>query len=188
VTGVHSQVNASQNLAGEPPVGNTPALCYQTSADAGDAACEKNCVVYGGSGNGNGTFTLPASICQPSVTGSDISSMPTPTSTSTSTSVEGYPTATTIIDSTPVTTSTYVQPTATGGNGGGVGGGNGTCTTCGGSSGSSSGVGGGSSGEPTKTPVQPTTTSPTTVPTAGASANKAGGVVAALGLLGVYLL
>lgn len=76
-----------QNLAGEPPVGVSTALCHQTSNMEGDAACEKNCVVYGGSGNGKGTFTLPAEICKPTYTATSSSAA------STSTSIPSYPTS-----------------------------------------------------------------------------------------------
>lgn len=55
----------SNNLVGQPPVGVYPALCWQPSADSGEAACEKNCVVYGSSGNFPGTFTLPPDVCTP---------------------------------------------------------------------------------------------------------------------------
>ncbi|KAM7199249.1 hypothetical protein V8F20_005851 [Naviculisporaceae sp. PSN 640] len=78
----------SDNLAGEPPRGLTTALCHQTDNVEGDAACEKNCVVYGGSGNGKGTFTLPAEICTPTYTATSSSA----TATSTSTSSPSYPT------------------------------------------------------------------------------------------------
>ncbi|KAL2018000.1 hypothetical protein VTK56DRAFT_1380 [Thermocarpiscus australiensis] len=54
----------TDNLIGEPPVGVWSGLCWESSRTSGDAACEKNCVVYGQ----NGTFTLPASECTPSYT------------------------------------------------------------------------------------------------------------------------
>ncbi|KAG6359093.1 hypothetical protein INS49_012613 [Diaporthe citri] len=60
--------NCNDNLDGEPPMGNTYSPCWQTSNTTGDAACSKNCVVYGGSGNFNGTFTLPADSCTPTYT------------------------------------------------------------------------------------------------------------------------
>ncbi|KAM7201485.1 hypothetical protein V8F33_003309 [Rhypophila sp. PSN 637] len=83
----------SDNLAGQPPVGLSTALCHQTSNVEGDAACEKNCVVYGGSGNGKGTFTLPAEICTPTYTATSSSkATSTPVPTSTSTSSPSYPT------------------------------------------------------------------------------------------------
>ncbi|KAK2069631.1 hypothetical protein P8C59_004189 [Phyllachora maydis] len=83
----------SDNLAGEPPYGDLPADCWQTSVTSGDAACEKNCVVYGASGNANGTFTLPADQCTPSVTASP--SAPTPCSSSASAATTALTTATT---------------------------------------------------------------------------------------------
>lgn len=55
----------TNNLAGQPPLGVQPARCWQSSPTAGDAACEKNCVVYGSSGNHDGTFTLPRNVCTP---------------------------------------------------------------------------------------------------------------------------
>jgi hypothetical protein len=51
--------NCDDNLAGEPPFGVNYSPCWQPSATSGQAACSKNCIVYGGSGNFNGTFTLP---------------------------------------------------------------------------------------------------------------------------------
>ncbi|KAG5922426.1 hypothetical protein E4U42_005466 [Claviceps africana] len=50
----------SDNLDGYPPQGGL-ASCYQSSEDAGDAACQKNCVVYAAQ-----PFTLPADKCIPS--------------------------------------------------------------------------------------------------------------------------
>ncbi|KAK3325665.1 hypothetical protein B0H66DRAFT_599816 [Apodospora peruviana] len=100
------------NLSGEPPVGNTPALCYQTSDTAGDAACEKNCVVYGGSGNAAGEFTLPPSLCTPTFT-------PSSSAASSTSSSSGYPvssssessssSSTTTTTTTPVCTTTTVS-------------------------------------------------------------------------------
>ncbi|OBT99851.1 hypothetical protein VE01_02241 [Pseudogymnoascus verrucosus] len=49
--------NCNDNLAGEPPVGVQPTLCYAPQLHS--AACVKNCIVYGGSGNLDGTFPLP---------------------------------------------------------------------------------------------------------------------------------
>ncbi|OAA33804.1 hypothetical protein AAL_01269 [Moelleriella libera RCEF 2490] len=47
----------SDNVAGYPPAGGS-ASCYQSSEQAGDAACMKNCVVYAAQ-----SFTLPADKC-----------------------------------------------------------------------------------------------------------------------------
>lgn len=80
-----------QNLAGEPPVGDTPALCWQTDGERGDAACEKNCVVFGSSGNANGTFTLPPAICTPSRT-ANFTALPTKVIGGGGTGVTGLPT------------------------------------------------------------------------------------------------
>ncbi|KAL2132469.1 hypothetical protein VTI74DRAFT_3775 [Chaetomium olivicolor] len=65
----------SDNLAGQPPLGVKPALCWQSSPTAGDAACEKNCVVYAT----DKTFTLPTEVCKPTYTAS--STAPSSTST-----------------------------------------------------------------------------------------------------------
>src|SRR3569833_1902065 len=58
----------TQNLDGEPPVGLFTALCWTSSATAGDAACEKNYVVNGGSGNANVSYTMPTYMFTPSYT------------------------------------------------------------------------------------------------------------------------
>ncbi|KAG5984405.1 hypothetical protein E4U55_004978 [Claviceps digitariae] len=60
----------SDNVSGYPPFGGL-ATCYQSSEDAGDAACQKNCVVYAAQ-----PFTLPADKCTPSV--SSTPSIPPP--------------------------------------------------------------------------------------------------------------
>ncbi|KAG6019525.1 hypothetical protein E4U41_003182 [Claviceps citrina] len=52
----------SDNVAGYAPAGGI-ASCYQSSEEAGDAACQKNCVVYAAQ-----PFTLPADKCTPSPT------------------------------------------------------------------------------------------------------------------------
>lgn len=57
--GVGQPGNCNDNLAGKPPLGVNYSPCYQSSPTSGDAACSKNCIVYGSSGNYNGTFTLP---------------------------------------------------------------------------------------------------------------------------------
>ncbi|KFY67464.1 hypothetical protein V496_01562, partial [Pseudogymnoascus sp. VKM F-4515 (FW-2607)] len=71
--------NCNDNLAGEPPVGVQPSLCY--APELHSAACAKNCIVYGGSGNLEGTFPLPSDVCTPTVPPTTTSE-PEPTSTS----------------------------------------------------------------------------------------------------------
>ncbi|KAK4038018.1 hypothetical protein C8A01DRAFT_38044 [Parachaetomium inaequale] len=88
----------SDNLAGQPPLGNHPALCYQTSPTAGDAACEKNCVVYPAAGN---PFTLPADICTPTGTGAE--------PTTTITFIDPAPSSSTASGE-PTTTITFIHP------------------------------------------------------------------------------
>ncbi|KAM0665931.1 hypothetical protein ACQRIU_005275 [Beauveria bassiana] len=52
----------SANVSGYPPAGGV-AECWESSRDAGDAACQKNCVVYA-----ENPITLPADKCTPSAT------------------------------------------------------------------------------------------------------------------------
>ncbi|KAK5987074.1 hypothetical protein PT974_11192 [Cladobotryum mycophilum] len=52
----------SDNVHGYPPLGGL-AECFESAKEAGDAACQKNCVVYA-----QPSFTLPASECKPSYT------------------------------------------------------------------------------------------------------------------------
>ncbi|KAG5950147.1 hypothetical protein E4U53_005436 [Claviceps sorghi] len=59
---IGTRSRCSDNVDGYPPRGGL-ATCYQSSEDAGDAACEKNCVVYAAQ-----PFTLPADKCTPSST------------------------------------------------------------------------------------------------------------------------
>lgn len=185
-SGVGQPGRCSDNLDGEPPVGDFPALCWETSATSGDAACEKNCIVYAA----NGTFTLPTSECTPTFTasstsasstsspsgGSGASSTPTTTTTSTTTSPSG------VCSGTFSVTTSSVGSMSTGS--GGSGGGNGTLST---QTQSQSQESSGSSA--TNTPIQPSsTTGVLTVPTAGAAANSVGGALAVLGLAAAYLL
>ena len=182
--------NCNDNLAGEPPVGVNFAPCWQTSETSGDAACSKNCVVYGGSGNYNGTFTLPADVCTPTYTATSSGTV-APTSSSYPTG--GETTLTTLLTQTttycpdssitPTPTSTFVPPPLSTGGSSSIlpPPGNGTCTSCGG--------GATESGSATRTPVGPTSTgSPTSIPTAGAVANRVGAGLAAVGLAAAYLL
>lgn len=61
--------NCNDNLDSVPPQGFPSALCYQSSATAGDAACEKSGVVYGQ----NGSFPLPnATVTTTSSTGTTV--------------------------------------------------------------------------------------------------------------------
>jgi hypothetical protein len=153
-----------QNLAGAPPLGVQPALCYQSSPTAGDAACEKNCVVYGASSS----FTLPAAVCTPYYTATSsiaasTSSTPTkPTTTTTwSQSASQSATATDECETTTMTTSTvhptYPPPPPHGNNS--------TVTS-----------------HPTGT------TTPPPVATGAGAVNNAAGALAALGLVAAYLL
>ncbi|KAH8808091.1 hypothetical protein F5884DRAFT_791012 [Xylogone sp. PMI_703] len=143
--------NCNDNLVGEPPVGNNPSECWASGPASGVAACAKNGIVYGSSGNANGTFPVPGSTTSVVPTGA--SSVVPPLSTG----------------------------TGTGGSGGS--GGNGT-------SGGGSGGNGGGSGTATNTPVGPssTGTQPPQVSGNSASANRAGGALAVLGLAAAYLL
>ncbi|KAI9742162.1 MAG: hypothetical protein M1818_004062 [Claussenomyces sp. TS43310] len=50
--------NCDDNLDGYPPIGDNYSPCWQSSSTSGDAACSKNGVVYGSSGNHDGVFTL----------------------------------------------------------------------------------------------------------------------------------
>ncbi|KFY75391.1 hypothetical protein V499_04623 [Pseudogymnoascus sp. VKM F-103] len=96
--------NCNDNLAGEPPVGVQPTLCYAPQLHS--AACVKNCIVYGGSGNLDGTFPLPEDVCTPT---------PEPTATTVTDTAEptttDEPTATTVTDTAEPTTTD--EPTAT---------------------------------------------------------------------------
>jgi hypothetical protein len=104
VNGVAGPGNCNDNLDGEPPIGLNPTLCYQSSATAGDAACSKNCIVYGAT-----EFTLPN--CQPYYTASSSSS--TASSTSTSSSPTYSPTSPTTTSTTSPTTSSTTTSTGT---------------------------------------------------------------------------
>jgi hypothetical protein len=154
----------TDNLDGEPPVGLFTALCWTSGATAGDAACEKNCVVYGGSGNANGTFTLPADMCTPTFTATSTTVSSTTTVVSPTSTV--YPTSSITITTSASSCLTLSTATGTGGGSGGSGSGNGTYSG---------------------TAIPPTKTGPTTIPTAGASVNQVGGALAILGFAAAYL-
>lgn len=181
-SGIGQPGRCTDNLDGEPPVGLNTALCWQTSNTTGDAACEKNCVVYGGSGNFNGTFTLPTDECTPYYTASSSmssseSASSTVVSSSVSTSESSQISITTVTSESSTTvcsTSSVVSVSSLPHNS--------TITIISGSSTSST---------PSKTPVGPTsssTSAPTTLATAGAAANHVGGALAALGLVAAYIL
>lgn len=189
--------NCNDNLAGEPPLGVNFAPCWQTSETSGDAACSKNCIVYGGSGNYNGTFSLPADVCTPSytATSSVASSTAAPTSSVTTlttiytqtTTPEGESTTITDVYTetttycpestvTPISSYTTVipPPLSTGPS---------SSILPPPSNGTATGT-----GSATHTPVGPTTTGATTIPTAGAAANRVGAGLAAVGLAAAYFL
>lgn len=194
----------SDNLSGYPPAGGV-ATCWESSKEAGDAACAKNCIVHA-----DPDFTLPESECKPAWTNST-------TTTTVITTTLTQPSGTWFPNTTythpppppphstddcsdepttwPTMTTTYTIPPPPGtgvppppGTGvpppPGNGTGNGTTTWSHGGGG-----GGGSGGNPTNVPVPPTTTSPEgTVPTGAAVANRAGTVLAAAGLIAAYFI
>jgi len=178
--------NCNDNLDGEPPFGLNFAPCWQPSATSGMAACSKNCVVYGGSGNYNGTFTLPD--CTPTTT--IVSSVSSSVTASTTASIISYTTivtqGTTITvpcsSGTSITTPSGTAPTTlistitapTGGSS--IPTGNGTLPTS---------TQPGSSA--TATPVGPTTSAPASF-TGAAVANQAVVALAAGGLFMAYFL
>jgi hypothetical protein len=177
VNGVAGPGNCNDNLDGEPPVGNFPTTCWQTSNTTGDAACAKNCIVYCGSGGCAKDFTLPN--CTPfytasssSSTASSTSSYPTSPTSSTTTST-GTTTITT--DSTTETetfTTTYC-PSSTGTPPPPPTNGTTTSSTTG-------------QGSPTKTPTGPSSTSSGF--TGGATGLSPMGALAGAGLLAAYFL
>lgn len=72
----------SDNVSGDFPLGGV-ASCYEKPGSYGNAACEKNCVVYADT-----PYTLPADSCQPSYTSTSsvessttVYSQPTPETT-----------------------------------------------------------------------------------------------------------
>jgi hypothetical protein len=196
--------NCNDNLAGDFPFGVNYAPCWQPDATSGQAACSKNCIVYGGSGNYNGTFTLPG--CVP--TSSTTASSSTTSAGNVTSSVQTTPTSSPVISYTTVTNQyttvtvpcdngtpiytppgvTFSSPTAPAASGGAPtpppSGGNGTATT------PSAPPANGPGGSATATPVGPTATTTSRPPTfsGAATANQAGSVVAAAGLLIAYFL
>ncbi|KAL1837566.1 hypothetical protein VTJ49DRAFT_3647 [Mycothermus thermophilus] len=100
----------SNNLSGQPPIGAIyPARCWQSSDEAGDAACEKNCVVYGDSGNYPDTFTLPEDVCTPYYTAPSSSTESLSTASVPSSGVE----STTETQTETTTTTTVFETTTT---------------------------------------------------------------------------
>ncbi|PNP38918.1 hypothetical protein TGAM01_v205218 [Trichoderma gamsii] len=210
--GLGTAGRCSDNVAGYPPLGGV-AECWQSSKTSGDAACQKNCVVYAQPA----AFTLPASQCQPSA-------VVTATGTGTPTTLETSAVTSAPQTSAPAGTDTVVYTTTVV---------NGTvtltvpCTTAVATSVTGivipppivpttaasnstvvippitvvtppSGTGapppppaGGNQTAPagSNTPVGPTTTGSTPpVPTGGAVANRATGALVAMGLVAAYLL
>ncbi|KAK5658573.1 hypothetical protein OQA88_1966 [Cercophora sp. LCS_1] len=155
----------TNNLAGYPPLGVQPALCWQSSDTAGDAACEKNCVVYAPSSS----WTLPSSQCTPYYTATSTS---TADSTTTTTIIESKPTSSHATTKKSSTVTTVVTETCN----------ETTSTTT-------------SIIKPTHSPTHNITTTPisTTKPTgqppvtAGAVANNAVGALALVGLVAAYV-
>ena len=189
--GIAQPGRCTDNLAGQPPQGVQPALCYQSGPTVGDAACEKNCVVY--PENGGSPFTLPAADCTPYYT-STVSSYP-PTTTSTyvppTYTPTTYPTYTPTYSPTypptsscPSTMTTSTKPTSS------------PCPPTStyppppphSTGGSSPPPGNNGTYSPTHLPPTKPGFAPTTVPTAGASVNQVGGALAALGLVAAALL
>ncbi|KAG0652755.1 hypothetical protein D0Z07_0092, partial [Hyphodiscus hymeniophilus] len=117
--GIGQPGNCNDNLSGEPPFDVWYAPCWQTSTTSGDAACSKNCVVYGASGNANGTFTLPD--CTPedpissSTTASSLLSSSTSISTTSATAITtSVPASSVSSSSTSVVSSTTERPATDG--------------------------------------------------------------------------
>jgi hypothetical protein len=70
--GVGTPGRCSDNLSGYPPAGGV-ASCYEKAGTHGEAACEKNCVVYYTSA----PYTLPAELCHTSQTSSAVDTLTT---------------------------------------------------------------------------------------------------------------
>ncbi|KAK1995471.1 hypothetical protein LX36DRAFT_162093 [Colletotrichum falcatum] len=184
----------TNNLAGQFPLGVQPALCWQSQPQAGDAACEKNCIVYASQ-----PFRLPSSVCTPYATPSGTGAVPTaatsslgiprPSVTNGTTgrttalpSSARFPTSVTLSPTTRLPSSAP-RPTGTGGAASSSG--NGTAQST-----SRGGAGGGSSASlsATRTPVSPSSSiGPVTVPTGGAVQNTAG-YLAVAGLVAAYFI
>ncbi|KAL6880826.1 hypothetical protein J3F83DRAFT_5326 [Trichoderma novae-zelandiae] len=187
----------SDNVAGYPPLGGV-AECWESSKLAGDAACQKNCVVYA-----QPSFTLAASECTPSFTASATAAPTTLESSVTASATAAPSTVESSVESSLAASSSvsviYSTP-------------NGTVSTVTVSTVASStpapappaqttpvpvgtGVpppppvgGNGTAPSGTNTPVGPTSTGPSTVPTGAAAANRATGALAVMGLVAAYFL
>ncbi|KAJ0307055.1 hypothetical protein COL516b_004287 [Colletotrichum fioriniae] len=157
----------TNNLAGQFPLGVNPSLCWMSQPYSGDAACEKNCVVYASPS----PFQLPPSVCTPYASGTGTGTGPTGTGGGGGTGGG------------PAPSGNGTAPTSRGGgNGGGNGGG-------GGSSGRPTTTAPGSSPSGTRTPIPPsgTITNPSSVPTAAAVHNSVGSLVVA-GIVAAYFI
>lgn len=177
----------SDNVAGYPPLGGV-AECYQSSETAGDAACQKNCVVYA-----QPSFTLPASQCTPSFTASATASVATTLSSSVVESSSVSVIYTTVVNGTVTTTvpctTVPVVPSTT--PAGPV-----KTTTPAGPAGTGvpppppppAGGNNGTAPSGTNTPVGPTSAGPSTIPTNAAVANRATGALAVMGLVAAAFL
>ncbi|OBT86081.1 hypothetical protein VE02_05722 [Pseudogymnoascus sp. 03VT05] len=102
--------NCNDNLAGEPPVGVQPSLCY--APELHSAACVKNCIVYGGSGNLDGTFPLPTDVCTPTPEPTTVTHTSKPT-TATTTKEPEPTTVTHTREPEPTTVTDTAEPTST---------------------------------------------------------------------------
>ncbi|KFY24358.1 hypothetical protein V493_05290 [Pseudogymnoascus sp. VKM F-4281 (FW-2241)] len=104
--------NCNNNLAGQPPMGVHSSVCYSPGLHS--AACAKNCIVYGGSGNLDGDFALPAELCTPAPTQPTTYTVPEPTLSTISPTYTDKPTVTpTTTDEPEPTTTDEPEPTAT---------------------------------------------------------------------------
>ncbi|KAK2065440.1 hypothetical protein LY76DRAFT_276298 [Colletotrichum caudatum] len=173
----------TNNLAGQFPLGVQPARCWQSQPQAGDAACEKNCVVYASQ-----PFQLPSSNCTPYATASSAAAAPTvtfslgpPRTIVTNSTV--IRTATRILSSTRLVSVTILpssvpRPAGTGAAASSSGNGTALSTAGGGSGGLSA----------TRTPISPSSSvGPVTVSTAGAVQNAVG-YLAVAGLVAAYFI
>ncbi|KAL6699151.1 hypothetical protein J3F84DRAFT_365066 [Trichoderma pleuroticola] len=187
--GVGTAGRCSDNVAGYPPLGGV-AECWQSTETSGDAACQKNCVVYAQPSS----FTLAASQCTPSFTASATSAPATtlsssvvgPTDSSSvsviyTTIVNGTVTVTVPCSTVPVGPTSTPGPVITTTPTGPIGTGippppppppanNGTAPSG------------------TNTPVGPTSAGPSTIPTNAAVANRATGALAIMGLVAAAFL
>lgn len=174
--GVGTAGRCSDNVAGYPPLGGV-AECWQSTETSGDAACQKNCVVYAQPSS----FTLAASQCTPSFTASATSAPATTLSSAVATgSASASVIYTTVVNGTVTTTVPCTTLTGT------------PTTTPAGPAGT--GVpppppaNNGTAPSGTNTPVGPTSSGPSTIPTNAAVANRATGALAVMGLVAAAFL